>query len=413
MDSAQGVHDAPGLHSSQRPGEEGDVEALRRLVQLLGVDEAERDSIGKLGREVSKRKRDRLRVGLHGENRPRRLGVPPGQPTLTAPDLEHALVGEVDQAIERPDLGSLGILDRSQGASEYAQRRILRSMSGLQSKRFDEPDEFQKLPLQTRQVVTLGEVYVSRTVLEPGWSWAEHVKPIVGTPSCQHHHQGVITSGQLEFETDAGARRLFGPGEAFEAAPGHNARVVGDEPVVAIEWAGVRGFGKPAEAGERVVATLLVTDIVESTAIAARLGDAAWKELLGRHGDRVRLELDRFRGFEVTTTGDGFLAIFDGAARAVRCAAAIRLAAELDDLRIRAGVHSGEVERQAGNVRGVAVHAATRIAALAEPGEVLVSAPAAGLLEGSGLSLEDAGEHELRGLSGRRRLYRLAEQGAD
>jgi class 3 adenylate cyclase len=286
-------------------------------------------------------------------------------------------------------------------------------MSGLQSKRFDEPDEFQTLPLQTRQVVTLGEVYVSRTVLEPGWSWAEHVKPIVGTPSCQHHHQGVITSGQMEFETDAGARRLFGPGEAFEAPPGHNARVVGNEPVVAIEWAGVRGFGKPAEAGERVVATLLVTDIVESTALAARLGDARWKELLGRHSDRVRLELDRFRGFEVMTTGDGFLAIFDGAARAVRCAAAIRLVAELDDLQIRAGIHSGEVERQAGNVRGVAVHAATRIAALAGPGEVLVSAPAVGLLEGSGLSLEDAGEHELRGLPGRRRIYRLAEQGAD
>ena len=91
------------------------------------------------------------------------------------------------------------------------------------------------------------------------------------------------------------------------------------------------------------------------------------------HGDRVRLELDRFRGFEVTTTGDGFLAIFDGAARAVRCAGAIRDIAEEDDLRVRAGVHSGEIERHADNVRGVAVHAATRIAALAGPGEVLVS----------------------------------------
>jgi class 3 adenylate cyclase len=281
---------------------------------------------------------------------------------------------------------------------------------GLHSKRFEEPDELQKLPLLTRQVVTLGEVYVSRTVMDPGWSWAEHVKPIVGTPSCQHHHQGVVLSGRIEFETDEGARRVFGPGEAFDAPPGHDARVVGEEQVVSIEFAGARGFGKPAETGERVVATLLVTDIVDSTAVAARLGDAAWKEVLGRHGDRVRLELDRFRGFEVTTTGDGFLAVFDGAARAVRCASAIRLAAELDGLQVRAGVHSGEVERQAGNVRGVAVHAATRIAALAQPGEVLVSASAAGLLEGSGLSLEDAGEHELKGLSGRRRVYRLTEQ---
>jgi class 3 adenylate cyclase len=286
-------------------------------------------------------------------------------------------------------------------------------MAGLESKRFDEPDEFKRLELLTEQVVILGEVHVARTVLEPGWSWAEHVKPIVGTPSCLHHHQGVVLSGQLEVETDAGARRVIRPGEAFDIPPGHNAWVVGDEPVVSIEFAGVRGFAKPAETAERVVATLLVTDIVDSTAVAARLGDAAWKELLGRHGDRVRLELDRFRGLEVATTGDGFLAIFDGAARAVRCAAAIRLVAELDDLQIRAGIHSGEVERQAGNVRGVAVHAATRIAALAEPGEVLVSAAAMGLLEGSGLSLEDAGEHELKGLPGRRRVYRLAEQETD
>ena len=151
-----------------------------------------------------------------------------------------------------------------------------------------------------------------------------------------------------------------------------------------------------------------MTDIVGSTDLAARLGDAAWKEVLGGHGDRVRRQLDRYRGLEVATTGDGFLALFDGAARAVRCAAAIRERAQDDGLQIRAGVHSGEVEPQAGNVRGIAVHAVTRIAALAQPGEVLVSAPAVGLLEGSDLELEDAGEYELRGLPGRRRVYRLA-----
>jgi class 3 adenylate cyclase len=282
-------------------------------------------------------------------------------------------------------------------------------MAILDVRRFDEPDEVNTLPLLREEVVVLGEVHVARTVIEPGWSWAEHVKPMVGTASCRHHHQGVLLSGRIEFETDDGARRLAGPGDVYEVPPGHNARVVGDEPVVAIEFAGVRGFGKPAAAGERVVATLLVTDIVDSTAVAARLGDAAWKELLGRHGDRVRAELDRFRGVEVTTTGDGFLAMFDGASRAVRCATAIHGAAEADGLEIRAGVHSGEVERQAGNLRGVAVHAATRIAAVAKPGEVLVSAPAMALLEGSGLPLEDAGEHELKGLPGPRRVYRLAE----
>jgi len=280
-------------------------------------------------------------------------------------------------------------------------------MGALQSKRFDEPDELVTLPLLTWQVVVLGEVYVARSVHEPGWKWSEHVKPVVGTRSCQHHHQGVVLSGQMEIETDAGARRRIGPGEAYEVPPGHDSWVVGNEPMVTIEFTGVRGWAKPTEAGERVVATLLVTDIVGSTAVAAELGDAAWKERLARHGDRVRVQLDRFRGFEVTTTGDGFLAMFDGAARAVRCAAAIRDGAEEDGLRIRAGVHAGEIERQADNIRGVAVHAVARIAALADPGEVLVSAPAASLLEGSDLALEDAGEHELKGLPGRRRLHRL------
>jgi class 3 adenylate cyclase len=280
-------------------------------------------------------------------------------------------------------------------------------MGALQSKRFDEPDELITLPLLTWQVVVLGEVYVARSVHEPGWKWSEHVKPVVGTPSCQHHHQGVVLSGQMEIETDAGARRRIGAGEAYEVPPGHDSWVVGDEPMVTIEFTGVRGWAKPTEAGERVVATLLVTDIVDSTAVAAELGDAAWKERLARHGDRVRVQLDRFRGFEVTTTGDGFLAMFDGAARAVRCAAAIRDGAEEEGLRIRAGVHSGEIERQADNIRGVAVHAVARIAALADPGEVLVSASATSLLEGSDLALEDAGEHELKGLPGRRRLHRL------
>jgi class 3 adenylate cyclase len=286
-------------------------------------------------------------------------------------------------------------------------------MARLQSKLFDEPDELVTLPLVTVEVVLLGEAHIARLVHQPGWSWAEHVKPVAGTPSCQHHHQGVVLEGAVEIETDAGARRILRAGEAFEVPPGHNARVIGDKPFVTIEFGGVHGWAKPAEAGERFVVTLLVTDIVDSTEVAVRLGDAAWKELLARHNEAVRIQLDRFRGLEVLTTGDGFLAFFDGAARAVRCAAAIRDGARQDGLEIRAGVHSGEVERDAGNLRGVAVHAVTRIAALAKPGEVLVSAPTVSLLEGAGLRLEDAGEHELKGLAGARRIYRLAGLATD
>jgi class 3 adenylate cyclase len=282
-------------------------------------------------------------------------------------------------------------------------------LTKLDVKRFDEPDERNSLPLLTDEIVTLGEVYVGRQTLEPGWSWEEHVKPIVGTPSCQHHHQGVVLSGQLQFETEDGASRLVRSGDVYDVPPGHFARVVGGESVVLIEFAGVRGFGRAPERGERVVATLLVTDIVDSTAVAARLGDAAWKELLAGHGDRVRLELDRFRGLEVATTGDGFLAMFDSASRAVHCAAAVHRAAAADRLQVRAGVHSGEVERQAGNIRGVAVHAATRIASLAGPGEVYISASSVALLEGSEIPIENAGDHELKGLPGLRRVYRLAK----
>lgn len=279
-------------------------------------------------------------------------------------------------------------------------------MAGLDSRSFDEPDDVVELELMSARTVVLGEVHVGWVVHQPGWSWSEYVKPVVRTPSCLHHHQGVQLTGRLEIVmAESGARRVIGPGEAFDVPPGHDARVLGDEPVTQIDFA-ARGWGKPSQ-DERVVATLLVTDIVGSTEVAARLGDVGWKELLARHASRVRIELDRFRGIEVATTGDGFLAMFDGAARAVRCAAAIGAAAPEDGLEVRAGVHSGEVERDGDNLRGLAVHAATRIASLAGPGQVLVSAATASLLEGSGLSLEDAGEHALKGLEGARRLFSL------
>lgn len=282
-------------------------------------------------------------------------------------------------------------------------------MSQLISKRFDEPDEVISLRDLTGQVVTLGETYVGRYVHPPGWRWSKDVKPLIGTPSCEYQHQGIVVSGSAHVLTDDGAERTFGPGEVFNIPPGHDAWVVGDEPFVTIEFLGVRDWARPRTASERVLSTLLFTDIVSSTAMAARMGDTAWKALLARHYDRVRRELDRFRGYESKTTGDGFLALFDGTARAVRCAAAICQVAREDGIEVRAGVHSCEVERYTEGVQGVAVHVAARITALAGPGEVLVSASTVALLEGSGLSFVDAGEHELKGIEGRRQLCRLLE----
>lgn len=280
-------------------------------------------------------------------------------------------------------------------------------MGELLSKRFDEPDETISASNLTGQIVVLGELYLGRYIHQPGFCWSTDIKPLVGTSSCQIHHQGVVLSGQMRITTDDGGQRILEPGDAFDLSPGHDGCVVGDEPCITIEFRGVRDWAKPLVEGARVLATLLFTDIVGSTASAVRLGDAGWQEVLDRHYARVRLELDRFRGYESKTTGDGFLAVFDGAARAVRCAAAIARAAQEDGLQVRVGVHSGEVERFLDSVQGVAVHLAARIMAAAGPGEALISASTVGLLEGSGLVFSDGQDVELRGISGRRRLYHL------
>jgi len=196
-------------------------------------------------------------------------------------------------------------------------------MGKIQTKHFDEPDEVVSVPGHISNIVTLGETYVSWSIAQPGWRWSKDVKPLVGTASCQIHHQGVVVSGDMHISSDEGIQRTVGPREAFDIQPGHDGWVAGDEPCVFIEFHGVREWGKP-RLGARVLTTLLFTDIVGSMAIAARLGDTAWKDLLARHYTSVRLELEKYRGEESKTTGDGFLALFDGTARAVHCGEAIR-----------------------------------------------------------------------------------------
>lgn len=156
---------------------------------------------------------------------------------------------------------------------------------------------------------------------------------------------------------------------------------------------------------DRRLMTLLFTDIVGSTAHTSAIGDARWRELLDRHDAVVRRQLARFRGREVKTTGDGFLATFDGPARAVECACAIRDAAAQLGLQVRSGVHTGEVEIRADDVAGLAVVIAARVAALAEPGAVWASRTVADLVVGSGLQFADRGAHELKGVPGTWNLY--------
>jgi class 3 adenylate cyclase len=158
---------------------------------------------------------------------------------------------------------------------------------------------------------------------------------------------------------------------------------------------------------ERILATILFTDIVGSTEFAARLGDAAWRELLGRHHAIVRRELARYQGRELDTAGDGFFAAFDGPARAVQAAAALRDSLGAIGLEVRAGLHTGECEVSDGKIVGIAVSIGARISSLAGPGEVLVSRTVKDLVAGSGLKFEDRGEHQLKGIPDMWHLFAL------
>jgi class 3 adenylate cyclase len=163
---------------------------------------------------------------------------------------------------------------------------------------------------------------------------------------------------------------------------------------------------------DRVLATILFTDIVGSTERAAAMGDLRWRELLERHNEVVRQQIERFRGREVSTAGDGFLATFDGPARAIHAALAIRDAVRGLDLEVRAGVHTGEIELAGDDIRGIAVHIGARVSAMAGPNEVLISRVVRDLVVGSGLAFEDRGVHELKGVPGRWELFAAVDDPA-
>src|SRR5262245_26656049 len=280
-------------------------------------------------------------------------------------------------------------------------------MPRLQAKTFDDPTDERTLPKGHAQLVTLDETTVGIATWEPGWRWSTDLKPLVGTAWCPVHHLGYAMSGRMRFETDDGQVLEVGPRSIYEVPAGHDAWVLGDEPFVTLEWTSARVVGAESDAGQRVLATVLFSDIVDSTAILARVGDAAWHDILVEHNRRFRDLFNQYRGREVDTTGDGFLVVFDGASRAAHCGLAMCRAAREMGILVRVGVHTGEVEVVGDNVRGVAVHAAARVMSIGGPDEVIVSSTTRDLLEGSGLRFADAGTHELKGLTGARSLFRV------
>jgi class 3 adenylate cyclase len=295
-------------------------------------------------------------------------------------------------------------------AASYAGRGTLRVVAKLQSRSFRRPDEVRTFDHGRIELVNLGEDSVGRQVLDPGWRWSEHVKPIVRTPLCEFHHLGIVFSGRLHVEMADGTVMEVGPDSAYEIPPGHDAWVVGDEPYITVHWSGIRSFGAPLLAtGERILTTVLLTDIVGSTEVAARIGDARWDALLATHNERIRRAIERFQGVEVKATGDGFLARFDAPARALACAQAIRDVAGSLDLALRAAIHTGEVELVGDDIHGLTVHLASRMLALAGAGEILASATTHSLVDGAGFVFDDRGRHELKGIAGAREVFALVE----
>jgi class 3 adenylate cyclase len=227
------------------------------------------------------------------------------------------------------------------------------------------------------------------------------VLPSVRAPTLVLHRTEARDEALFVADRISGARRIEVEGlhDWFSwADPEHNAVLLRETEQF------IQGLATTAPP-DRVLATIMFTDIVGSTERAAELGDTAWSELLARHHTLVRGELVRFRGEELDTAGDGFFAAFDGPGRAIECASAIRDGVRSLGLEVRAGLHTGECERIDGKLGGIAVPTGARIAALAEPGEVLVSSTVKDLVAGSGIDFADRGTHELKGVPGDWRLY--------
>lgn len=283
-------------------------------------------------------------------------------------------------------------------------------MGRIQRKRLTEPDDVRQLgmPGSIVNILRVGSLTVGYGQVQPGWRWSTHMLKAIDEPLCQIHHLQLLLSGRFAVQMADGEYAEMGPNEIFDVPPGHDAWVVGDEPVELLDFLGnIEQIGRPASK-DRIVTTLLMTDIVDSTATASALGDISWKQKLGEHNRVVRARLERYLGQEVNTTGDGFLAMFASALGAVRCAASIRTATDELGVPVRIGIHTGEVELLPGDIGGVAVHATARVMALGGASEVMVSSSTRGLVAEGDLGFESRGVQSLKGLPTPIEVFALA-----
>jgi class 3 adenylate cyclase len=237
---------------------------------------------------------------------------------------------------------------------------------------------------------------------------ARHVLPAISAPTLVIHRTG-------DQMVPIGAARVLAagiPGAKLVELPGNDHVMLVADPDQIVDQVeefltGHRSEREP----DRMLATVMFTDIVDSTAKAADLGDSRWRELIERHDQLMRRQLERHRGREVKTMGDGFLATFDGPARAIRCACSATEAMSEIGIEIRAGLHTGECEMMNGDIGGIAVNIGARVGAAAGPGEVLVSRTVSDLVAGSGIEFADRGLHSLKGVPGEWQLYAVASPG--
>jgi pimeloyl-ACP methyl ester carboxylesterase/class 3 adenylate cyclase len=293
-------------------------------------------------------------------------------------------------------------MDRCWGTEEFA-KTALRSWAAPSLA--DEPELVSWLAGYTRRAASPGAAMaLERMNFEMD---VRHVLGAIHVPTLV-----LAKTGDLDFPIDA-TRQMAAqiPGARLVEFPGdeHFFWIGGSEGMLEEIERFMAEVGDEEAELDRVLATVVFTDIVGSTERAAELGDRKWREVLDEHHRRIRAFLARFRGKEVDTAGDGFLATFDGPIRAVRCALAATEAVKDLGIEIRAGLHTGEVEVSGDKVRGIAVHIGARVAALAGPSEVLTSSTVKDLVAGSALEFADLGEHELKGVPGWWHLYRVVQ----
>ena len=239
-------------------------------------------------------------------------------------------------------------------------------MASALKKSLDAPDERIQVEGIAADIVQVGDAAISRNTFQPGAHCALGGKRVSGNQranqSCQAHHTGVLTEGQLHIEMDDGSTLDLGPNDVFDIPPGHDGWAIGDVPMRGINWSGVRTWIPEPEAGERVLASVLFSDIVGSTELASRVGDDGWRELLGRHNREVEISsIDSAVGRSIRRA-----TVFSPSStvpRAIHAATAIRDRVRTLGLEVRQGIHTGEVELIADDVRGIVVHEAARIAA--------------------------------------------------